>query len=340
MREPRLNQAAAGTRLSTTLIALACACWLAACGSGAPRERLIVSGASGQLGGLVVEELLARGVDAENLILVSRTPERLSHYAELGASVRYGDFTEPESLTDAYAGGTRMLLISIGGASGDRVALQAAAIEAARDVGVELIAYTSFTNADTSFDSAIAVDHRQTEENLRGSGVAWTFLRNQIYMNGLVAQAAEAVRTGELRASLPAEARIGYVTREDCAAAAAAVLTSPGHEYQIYDITGPELIGPREIAATAAAVSGRPVELIVVNEEDAFQALIDSGASAQAAEAAMRLELELASPLLRVTSDAVARLTGRPATSLRQLLEMHRGELVAGARGGDPSLEQ
>lgn len=310
------------------MLALLGACLLAACGDGEQHARIIVSGASGQLGGLVVDDLLARGVAPDDLILVSRTPERLTRYGELGASVRYGDFTNPDSLAEAYTGGTRMLLISIGGASGDRPALHAAAIEAARDAGVELIAYTSFINADINFDSSIAVDHRQTEQTLRDSGVAWTMLRNQIYMNGLVAQAADAVRTGQLRSSIPADARIGYVTREDCAAAAAAVLATPGHEYQIYDITGPELIGPREIATTAAAVSGRPVEFIVVNEEDAFQALIDAGASAQAAEASMRLELELASPFLQVTSDAITQLTGRPATSLRQLLETHRAELA------------
>jgi NAD(P)H dehydrogenase (quinone) len=320
------------------MLALVGACWLAACAGGEQRPRIIVSGASGQLGGLVVEELLAHGVPAGDLILVSRTPERLEHYADLGASVRYGDFTEPESLAEAYAGGSRMLLISVGGPIGDRPALHATAIAAARDAGIEYIAYTSFINADINLESLVALDHRETEQALRDSGVAWTMLRNQMYMNGLVRQAADAARAGELQSSIPADARIGYVTREDCAAAAAAVLATPGHEYEIYDITGPELIGPREIAETAAAVSGRPIEFIVINEEDAFRALLDSGMSAQAAEAAMRLEIEFASPFLQVTSNAVMQLTGRPPTSLRQLLEAHESELVA-ALNDNPSLE-
>lgn len=310
-------------------MALAIACLGAGCGGNEDRERIIVSGASGQLGGLVVEELLARGIPAGDLILVSRTPEQLARYAELGASVRFGDFTEPDSLADAYDGGTRMLLISIGGGGGSRPALHKAAIDAARDAGVRHIAYTSFVNADLNLESSIAADHRETEQMLRESGIAWTMLRNHIYMNGLVEQAADAVREGSLGSSIPAEARIGYVTREDCAAAAAAVLTTSGHENRAYNITGPELIGPREIAEIAAAVSGRPVEFLVVNEEDAYQALIDSGVSIEAAEGAMRLEAELQSPYLQETSNAVLNLTGRPPTSLRELLEMHRQALVA-----------
>src|SRR5688572_13000095 len=110
----------------------------------ASQERIIVSGASGQLGGLTVRALLARGVPARNLILVSRTPEELGEYAKLGAVTRFGDFAKPESLPAAYAGGTRMLLISIGGGAGPRVAAHTRAIDAAIAAGVKHIAYTSW----------------------------------------------------------------------------------------------------------------------------------------------------------------------------------------------------
>ena len=119
-------------------------------------ERIIVSGASGQLGGLVVEELLARGVTPERLILVSRTPEQLQRYADMGAATRYGDFNEPESLPDAYAGGTRMLLISIN-TLGDRPRLHGNAVDAAVAAGVEHIVYTSIVDAEDN-PSPLAAD--------------------------------------------------------------------------------------------------------------------------------------------------------------------------------------
>ncbi|HET8699295.1 MAG TPA: NAD(P)H-binding protein, partial [Gammaproteobacteria bacterium] len=224
------------------------------------QDKLIVSGASGQLGGLVVEELLARKVPAKDLILVSRTPntEAMKAYAAKGASVRFGDFTKPESLVEAYAGGTKMLLISINAGGGQRPELHKAAIDAAAKAGVKLIAYTSYVNADVYVESTIATDHRRTEQYLKESGVAWTMLRNQIYANGLVDQAAQILRDGKLVTFTP-DARVAYVTREDCAAAAAAVLATPGHENRAYNITGPDAVGPRELVALASEIGGKHV---------------------------------------------------------------------------------
>jgi NAD(P)H dehydrogenase (quinone) len=225
-------------------------------------EKIIVSGASGNLGGLTVDELLARGVAASRLILVSRTPDELGKYKDLGASVRFGDFTEPESLPAAYAGGTRMLLISVGG-DGEVTAteLLKRAIDAAKSAGVKHIAYTSYVGITRGDTAGRAADHQATEEALRASGLAWTMLRNSIYMHGLIGQAARMVADG--RAVIPPnESTIGYVTREDCARAAAAVLSTPGHENKAYDITGPELLGVRATAAVASAVTGKPIEVV------------------------------------------------------------------------------
>ena len=121
------------------------------------------------------------------------------------------------------------------------------AIDAAVKAGVKQIAYTSFVAISKGETTGLASDHYQTEEILKKSGVAWTFLRNSIYADILIPQAVRMVAEG--RATLPVPARrIGYVTRDDCAAAAAAVLATPGHENEAYDITGPELIGPHEVA--------------------------------------------------------------------------------------------
>ena len=297
------------------------------------QDKIIVSGASGQLGSLVIEELLARGVAPANLILVSRTPntEHLSTYARRGASVRYGDFTRPESLEAAYEGGTRMLLISINGGGGDRPALHKRAIDAAVRAGVKHVAYTSYVNADRYLSSTIAVDHRRTERFLEESGVAWTMLRNHIYADGLVDQAVAIVSDGRFVTHTP-DARVAYVTREDCAAAAAAVLATPGHENKAYNITGPDAIGPRELVALASEISGKRVELVVLTEAAYRQQLATSGMNEAAINGTISFGAELDSPYLREPSTAVADLTGRPATSVRMLLTASGDRLRAAAR--------
>lgn len=266
-------------------------------------DRIIISGASGNLGGLTVDALLARGVPANRLILVSRTPEELARYADMGASTRYGDFTEPDSLPAAYAGGKRMLLVSIGGGAlpAPRPELHQRAIDAAIAAGVELIAYTSWAAISQGDTAGISADHVATEQILRDSGVAWTMLRNSVYMDGVPDQARPMIESGQ--ATVPAnDIGMAYVTRADCAEAAAAVLTTPGHENRVYDITGPEVIGTREIAAAAAAVSGRDIRII------------EGGAG--------RGGLGLAA--LGFVSGDFEALTGRPPTSLQALLEAER----------------
>jgi NAD(P)H dehydrogenase (quinone) len=303
------------------------------------QDKLIVSGASGQLGSLVVDDLLARKVPAKNLILVSRTPntEAMKAYAAKGASVRFGDFTEPQSLAAAYAGGTKMLLISVNGGGGQRPELHKAAIDAAIAAGVKLIAYTSYVNADVYLDSTIATDHRRTEQYLKDSGVAWTLLRNQIYADGLVDQAVQIIREGKLVTFTP-NARVAYVTREDCAAAAAAVLATPGHENRAYNITGPDAVGPRELVALASELGGKRVDLVVMDETAYAKSMADSGMPESAIRGALTFAKELNSPYLREPSTAVADLTGRPATSVRKLLVADRDRLrAAAAENGRPS---
>jgi NAD(P)H dehydrogenase (quinone) len=278
-------------------------------GAGAAdHDRIIISGASGQLGGEAIKDLLARGVPAKNLILVSRTPETLAQYAQLGAITRFGDFSKPESLSAAYAGGTRMLLISIGTGAGPRPAAHGHAIDAAKAAGIKQIAYTSWLGISKGDTQGIAVDHVATEELLRNSGVAYTVLRNSLYMDGLLAQAARMVAAGKATVP-PGEVHISYVTRGDCAAAAAAVLSTPGHDNKVYDITGPELIGVSDIATTASAVTGKPITLLPPDP------------NAPPARS-------FAGPALAFTSTAVADLTGHPATTIKVFFTANRAKLA------------
>jgi NAD(P)H dehydrogenase (quinone) len=273
----------------------------------ASADKIIVSGASGNLGGLTVRELLARGVPASRLILVRRTTEELAEYAKMGASVRFGDFTKPESLPAAYAGGTRMLLISVGG-SGDVSAstLLKRAIDAAKAAGVKHIAYTSYVGITRGDIAGRAADHKETEDLLRASGMAWTMLRNSIYMDGLIGQAARMVADGKAVIP-PNEFTIGYIARADCAAAAAAVLSTPGHENKAYDITGPALLGVRETAAAATAVTGRPI------------AVTQGGADVRPG---------FGREAMNFTTSHFQDLTGRAPTTVRALFEANKAALL------------
>jgi NAD(P)H dehydrogenase (quinone) len=156
-------------------------------------------------------------------------------------------------------------------------------------------------------------------------------LRNQIYANGLVDQAAQIVHDGGLVTHTP-DARVSFVTGEDCAAAAAAVLTTPGHENRAYNITGPDAIGPRELVALASELSGKRVELISLTEQQYREQLAASGMAEAGINGTISFAAELDSPYLREPSTAVADLTGRPATSVRHLLEQNRERLRAAAR--------
>ena len=282
-----------------------------------PAPRIVISGASGQLGGLVVEELLARGVQPANLILVSRTPERLERYAELGASTRFGDFTQPESLDTAYEGGTRLLLISLNSNNVNpsiiretRAEFHQIAIDAAVEAGIEHIVYTSFVDADNNV-SPIAPAHRATEAALRESGITWTALRNQWYVDGLVTQAARMIEDRRVLVS-PDDPGTAFVTREDCAVAAAVALTTPGHENRVYEITGPEAVRMSDVALIASELSGIDIEVIEAGPEDEVRAPPPSGTT---------------------LTTHFRDITGQPGTSARDLLEANLDVLLE-ARGG------
>jgi NAD(P)H dehydrogenase (quinone) len=275
----------------------------------APAGHIIISGAAGHLGELTLRELLARGIPASRLILVSRTPDRLQSYARQGASVRFGDFTKPDSLPAAFTGGRQMLLISIGFSAMPRPQAHKNAIDAAKAAGIEHIAYTSWIGLTRGDRSGLGADHYQTEEILKGSGIAWTLLRNSIYMETRLPVAEKMIRTG--RAEVPAaDTHIAYVAREDCAAAAAAVLATGGPDGRAYPVTGPYLVDTRAVAEIATAVTGKPIRI------------------ERAPPAATGRPRQYGGPSVAIVSDAVAELTGRPATSLKSFFAQHRAELL------------
>jgi NAD(P)H dehydrogenase (quinone) len=288
--------------------------------------RVIVTGASGQLGRLAAEHLLDRLSPAE-VVLVSRRPHALADLADRGVEVRRGDFDEPASLAEAFAGGDRMLLISTM-AIGHRVEQHQNALEAAARAGVRHVAYTSLTNPVAGHPCGEVIEeHRLTEELLQRSGLGWTVLRNAAYAELQVPLGAIAVTYGKLVTNA-GTGRVAPVSRSDCAAAAAAVLTSDGHEGQTYEITGPAALSQADIAALLTEVSGRSVQVVATGDRRLLWGLTRLGTPKPVARMIVQLGVATRQGYFDVVDPAVQALAGRPARALRDILVENRGELA------------
>ena len=288
---------------------------------------IIITGASGQLGRLTAELVLDRA-PASEVILTTRRPEALSDLAERGARVRQADFDRPETLAEAFAGGEKLLLISADDL-GRRAVQHRAAIEAAREAGVRHVAYTSYLNPVEENPAVITPSHRDTEKALRESGLAWTMLRNTFYAEYQVPAGAQAIATGRLVHN-NGDGRIAYVSREDCAAAAAAVLSTAAHADKAYDISGPESLNQGDVAALLSEVSGRPVEAVAVDDEGFIQGLTAAGVPEPAAHEIASYGRAIRKGYIDQISGAVENLAGRAPRSLRQVFEAHRDDLLQG----------
>jgi len=288
---------------------------------------LAIAGASGSLGRRTAELALERGVDPAQLVLVTRDPAKLADLAARGAQVRAGDFDAPQTLPAALAGVERLLLISTD-AVGRRVAQHTAAIDAAKAAGVAHVAYTSLPRPEGDHPTGpLAADHHGTEEALKASGLAWTFLRNSLYTDLQLASGAHAVASGQLVTNAGG-GRVAYVTREDCAAAAAGWLADGGHAGEALDVTGPALVTQAELAAALSAASGRPVEVVDVDDAAYAEGLVAGGVPAPLAQVFAGFGTAIRTGLLETRTDVVERLSGRAPTSVAAFLAAHADALV------------
>ncbi|KAI0132128.1 putative oxidoreductase [Xylariales sp. AK1849] len=240
-------------------------------------EKLIlITGASGQYGRLAVEKLLAKGVEPSALLLVTRNPAKLDTFAAKGAAVRKGSFDDAvEGLAKAFAGADVMLFIATS-RTGARLPQHKNAVDAAVLAGVSHIVYTSIVGAHKEQPTAlVAQEHRATEMMLQSSGLAWTALRDSQYAEAVSDVAiGPALQSGSLRINA-GYGRIALISRDDCVAAAVAILADPAHHRnRFYDITGPELLSWQDMANQVSAITGIEIAYKAISDEDQF-ALFD-----------------------------------------------------------------
>jgi NAD(P)H dehydrogenase (quinone) len=272
---------------------------------------IAVTGATGALGGRVAAGLAAAGVP---LRLVVRDPARAPSLdgAEVVGGASYAD---GEAMRRAFDGADTVFLVSAG-EDIDRVSLHRSAVDAAAAAGVERIVYTSFAAAKPDTVFTFGRDHFHTEEHIKGSGLAWTFLRDNIYLDYMPFFAGD---DGVIRG--PAgDGRAAVVARDDIARAAVAVLTEDGHSGAAYDMTGPEALTLYEAAEQVAQAAGRPVTYVPETLEEARASRAPSGAPDWEIEGWVTSYLSIAAGELERVSDDIERLTGRPPMTLREFL--------------------
>ncbi len=295
-------------------------------------SRIVLTGASGNYGRGLTDRLIAAG-RAADLILITRSPAKLADRVSQGCTVRYGDFDKPETLAEAVQGAEKMLLIS-GTRVGARVVQHKAAIDAAAAAGVKHIAYTSFIGIDDPANPAeVRHDHIETERLIHASGMAWTMLRDAHYADAMILMAGPQVIQSGQWVSNAGEGLEAMVWRDDCIAAATAVLLGEGHAGQVYNITGPELQTFREVAAIMAEVTGRPVAYVATTDDEQYAMFDAMGIPRRPvddqsvagipwnSDDMVTFGQAIREGFLEVCTDDVERLTGRKARSVRQMIE-------------------
>ncbi|HEX2906425.1 MAG TPA: NAD(P)H-binding protein [Phototrophicaceae bacterium] len=247
-------------------------------------KRLLVTGASGNLGRRVVELLLE--AQTGPIVAATRTPDKLKEFSERGVTVRRADFDDSASLAAAFQDVDRLLMISTDDLSipGKRIRQHRAAIQAAEAAGVKQILYTSIVKPTPESPVVVAVDHRATEEAIMETRMGWTFLRNNIYADMLPQTLSRAIQMGQLF-SAAGDGKTAYVLREDCARAAAAALASDFKGRRTLDITGTEALSQADLARIASEISGKPIPYVPLTLDALIQGMVSAGLPRPLAEA-------------------------------------------------------
>jgi NAD(P)H dehydrogenase (quinone) len=292
----------------------------------------IVTGVGGYVSAAVAEQLL-RDEGPSSLIVTSRDVKTVEDWRAKGVDARHADYEDRAGLVEAFRGGDRLFMVSAMEAGPNRQRQHRNAVEAAVEAGVGHIVYTSFIGTEKPEVNSVEVaDHKFTEALIRQSGLTWNVLRNNQYADAMAEnQAAIAITSGKSIGNT-GDGKVGFVARSDVAGVAAAVLRGAGEPDTGYDVTGPELLSYREVGEMIIELSGAPIEIVDLSDDEMYAMWDALGVPRDATGDFSRSPVPWASDgmvtfgrmvraghLARVT-DVVERFTGRPPRSLRELM--------------------
>ncbi|MFE1772497.1 SDR family oxidoreductase [Streptomyces sp. NPDC059008] len=275
---------------------------------------IVVTGAGGALGRLVIEELLKRAAPGD-IVAVARDRAKTAGLAALGVGIKIADYGRPETLEGVFAAGDRVLLIS-GNEAGQRLTQHRDVIDAAREAGVGLLAYTSVLGGPTATFS-IAEEHIATEQALLASGVPYCLLRNGWYHENYTGALAGTLRAGAVIGSA-GEGRVASAARRDYAEAAAVVLTGAGHENSVYELSGDTAWSMAEYAAEVSRQTGRRIPYRDLPQERYVALMVEAGVPALGAQLVADADAGIARGELAATPGDLSRLIGRPTTPIAE----------------------
>ncbi|PLS17452.1 NAD(P)-dependent oxidoreductase [Bacillus sp. M6-12] len=276
--------------------------------------KMLVTGATGKLGTKVVETLL-KTVPADQLAVSVRNPEKAEALRTRGIEVRQGDFDRPQTLDSAFAGIDRLLIISADGDNETRIRQHTNAVAAAERAGVKFIAYTSIANAKES-KNFLAPTHRATEEAILETGIPYSFLRNNWYLEN-ESSGIQGVLAGAPWVTSAGNGKVGWALQQDYAEAAAAVLSGNGHEKTIYELSG-KLLTQEEFASALGTVLGKHVPVQQVDDATYGDIMKAAGVPDFLIPMVVDIQKDIREGTLEIESNDFEKLLGRPATPISE----------------------
>ena len=279
--------------------------------------KIAITGATGQLGNLVIEQLLQLTA-AQNIVALVRNIDKAEHFKAQGIELREFDYDRPETLVPALLGIDKLLLISAN-EIGRRTPQHQAVIDAAKVAGVPYLAYTSLLRADTS-PLGLAQEHRETEKLIQDSGITYTFLRNNWYSENYLAGVAHAIEIGTLFGAAQ-DGRISSASRIDYAEAAAKVLTSTGHENKTYELAGSESFSLSDLATFIGQAVNKDIIYQNLSAEEYTQGLTQAGLPAGLVDVIVDADIQTIQGAMYSDSKDLEQLIGHKTTSIQDAIK-------------------
>lgn len=279
--------------------------------------KILVTGATGKFGTKVVETLL-KTIPASQLVVSVRNPEKAEVFRSRGVEVRHGDFDDPETLDVAFAGIDRLLIISADGDNETRIRQHSNAVAAAERAGVTFIAYTSLANAQES-KNVFAPTHKATEEAILKTGIPYSFLRNNWYLENEI-PSIQGVLAGVQWVTSAGNGKVGWALQQDYAEAAAAVLSGNGHENTIYELSGSKSLTQEELVSALGKVLGKEVTVEQVDDTTYADIMKNAGVPDFVIPLLVEIQRSIREGTLEIVSNDIEKLLGRPATPIIEAL--------------------